>query len=119
MRLADDHRIEAGRDAKQVPHGVVLPVLVQIRFVHGRIEIEVLPEKLAKVGAPICGLGKNFDTIAGGKNQGFAYAGNLQQLLQGFRNPAVGNGQPLSHLDRSGLVIETEQLKVHGRRPSS
>ena len=78
----------------------------------------MLPEKLSKIGASVCSLCEDFDPIACAENHSFANAGHLHELMQCFRKLALGNGKPLAHLDGRRLVVNAEELEVHGRANS-
>ena len=46
LRLADDHGVEAGGDAEEMTNSLLIAMLVDVRRENGRIEAEVVVQKL-------------------------------------------------------------------------
>ncbi len=85
-----------------------------MRLVSGRVNIEVLLQKMTQVSCSIRSLRDNLHAIAGAENQAFTDAGHCHQTLQGLRQFPLRDGKTLPDFDRRRFVIHPEQLQVHG-----
>jgi hypothetical protein len=93
---------------------IVLAVFVEVGFVRGRFQVEILGEKLAKIDATILRLGKDFNAIAGAENHSLADARDAEKLLQSVGQTALGDGEALADLDGGRFVVHADKLKIHG-----
>jgi hypothetical protein len=64
----------------------------------------------------------DFDTVAGGEDEGFVNAGGAAEMFQGVGEGGGVEGKALAHLDGRGPVIQACDVELHlasrGRRPT-
>src|SRR5579862_8328060 len=68
LRLADYHRIQAGSDAEDMPHGIFLSKLVQVRIDVFRLQLKVVMQKTTQVRRAVGGMSDHFYTVTGGED---------------------------------------------------
>jgi hypothetical protein len=66
--LAHHHGIQAGGHAKQMSYGFALAVLVKMWLVLRWVELKIIPQESAQVGAPVLSLSQHLDAIAGAQD---------------------------------------------------
>src|SRR5207248_337430 len=84
LRLADDHRVEAGGYAEDMADGVLASIAVDVLLQPGALGVLHGGEELFDAGLRVGAVLRNdgdFDAIAGGENHALHYAGFLAQLL--------------------------------------
>ena len=113
LRLADDHRVQAGGHAKHVPHRIAIAMFVEVLAIGRRIEAVELAQKPVQVGGAVRGARDQFHPVAGGNDHALLDTGIGRQALRRFRQASLGNGEPLPHFDRRGLVIHADDDEVH------
>ena len=97
-----------------MPHRILLAVLVEVAVDIGAIQLKVVVQEGAQVGAgSVFRVRQNFDPVAGRKNHALFDARKLRQFLAGFRQTAFRNGKALANLDRSRMVIHADELESH------
>jgi len=57
----------------------------------------------------------DFGAIAGRENRGFLHVPRPDQVAERLGERVGRERNPLPHLDRRGLVVESERVKRHGR----
>src|SRR2546425_147540 len=72
-----------------------------------------LPQRLKRAVVGSRGHCVDFDAIAGGKNHGFVGRATAPQFLQGFRDPRLGEGKSLSHLDGRRVMAQADDYNCH------
>ncbi len=135
LGFADDHGIERTGDTKQVADGFGLTEMVKVRLDVGRAEIEEVVKEAGRGGgvagrvsdavlgaAPGGTVGRQrsavrvadreqLDTVAGGKDHGFADAGFAHKGEGGFGEAVCRNGKAFAHRDGRGGVVDAHQQK--------
>ena len=112
LRLADDHRIEAGADAKQMAHRVAPVEVVQRIAERAALDLAIGGEEARDfiLGARgIRGDADDLDAIAGREQRGLADAGGLLEALQrgrdfGLRDMRAARGPRPARCDGSRRV---------------
>ena len=116
LRLADDQRVETGRHAEQVPRGVAVRPLEEVR--HERVgrhavvagqELDDLGARLQRVVAGDVDL----RSVAGREQHGLGGRRPRGQCLHRRAEIAGREVQPLAQLDRRRLVAHAQQEEVH------
>src|SRR5262249_4523159 len=74
---------------------------------------EIAAQKSAQVRA-LASAGEHFHAIAGGKHHAFIHTRLLDQSAHHIRQTLFGNGQPLAQLQRRGVVVHADEMKIHG-----
>ena len=113
LRLADDHRVEAGGDAEDVADRFIFAKFVEMTFELAEIDLEILAQEFAQIARAILHVGDEFHAVAGGNDHALGNGGMLGQSLAGLGQARFGNRQALAHFDRRGLVIHADELESH------
>ena len=66
LRFTDNHGIETGGHAEQMPHSIFLAKFVKVRIEIVGIDVKVIMQESAKVGVAVGGVGNDLDAVAGG-----------------------------------------------------
>ena len=116
LRLADDHGIEAGRHAKQVPRRVAVRPLEQVRHerlgLHPVIAGQELDDFSARLQRIVAG-DVDLRAVAGREQHRLRGRGARRQCLHGRAEIAGREVQPLPQLDRRRPVTHAQQEKMH------
>src|SRR5579883_2936398 len=114
LRLADDHRIEAGCNTKQMPNGLAFAVFIHVGAHLSDIHAEELAEEAQEVEAGFFMTGEKLDAVTGGKHHGLTDAGKLMQRACGFTQALGRDGKLFPQLHRSRLVVHAREKDLHG-----
>ena len=112
LRLAHDHRIQAGGHTKNMPHSLALPELIDMGMQCIGAYAEVAAQELAQVGS-LAAAGEQLDPVAGGEHHAFIHSWLLHQGANGIGQSCLRDGQPLPHIERCAVVVHANELKIH------
>jgi hypothetical protein len=118
LRFTDDQRVEAGGDTEQMPDGVAVRELVEVRGECRAVDAVKVGDELDELGARLIDLiGRRVElgSIAGGQHDRFAAREPRTQLAKRHVETAGVEVEPLAQLDRRGLVADSDQQQVHIR----
>ena len=115
LRLAHNHRIKACGDPEDMTHSVALVMFIQILAIGFGIEAVKLAQEAVHIGGAIRSSSQHFHPVAGGNDHAFLDTGIGRQALYRFRQARLGDGKPLAHFDRCGLVVHADDDEVHER----
>ncbi len=116
LGFADDHAVERTGDAEEMPDRFAFAKLVEVWLdVVGR-NGEVLVKEAEKVGfglrlRGLCVVLKRekLDPVAGGEDEAFADSGLVEEAEGGVGEALGGDSEALAHLDRRGVVVDSEK----------
>ena len=114
LRLADDHGVEAGGDAKRMPHGFTLGESVEVGLellgLHAVVAGEPLERRIWVPGTVDLG------AIAGRKNCRLPDRLVPRQFRKSGAKALGVERHALANRERSGLVVQSQRKKLHGER---
>jgi hypothetical protein len=119
LRLADDHRVEPRRHAKEMACRVLVCPGVQMRHdLLGRQPVEIAQKRGHVSGglAHVLAGHIELDAIAGGHHRSLAGRDAGSQRSERRRVAATSEGQPLTEVDGSGPVARADEQQVHVSR---
>ena len=115
LRLAEDHRIQPGGHAEQMPNGAAVDMLIQVAGQRVGLESVVSGQPVRDRGFPALGnLGVDFGPIAGRQQGRFLDALERRQRGQRRRQRDGIHRHLLAQGERGGLVVEAEGDQGHG-----
>ena len=113
LRLAHHHRIQAGGHAEQMPHRLLIAMLVEVRSQQRRVQAKVPLQKTSQAGSIRLHRGQNLDPITSGDDHAFGHSGHGGQGARGLRQIVARDGDPLAHLNGRGLVVDADEDQAH------
>ena len=118
LRLAENHGIEPGGDAKRVSDRSLVGVAVKIRVQRVAVQAVIVAEPLDQPSV-VRGfeVAVKLGAIAGGENRRLVHRAVAGEFAQGVHEFFRHERDLLADFHRSGLVIYAEGKQVHGRRP--
>ena len=114
LGLANHHGVETAGHAEEMAHGILLPVLINMRRQQLGIDVEIVADKVQQVGRVRLLAGEQLDPVAGGENHSLQHPRRLHQGARRLLQLLRPNGQPLAQLDGRGLVVQPQQDDIHG-----
>jgi hypothetical protein len=114
LRLAEHHRIETARDAECVLTACASGKAIQVRF-------EVLGAHAVIVREPRNGIARligaavDLRAVARRDDRSFLDALLRDEIAQGLHQAFGVENHPLAHIERRGLVVQTESKDLHAR----
>jgi hypothetical protein len=117
LRLTDDHAVERAGDAEEMTDGLAFAELVEVRLDIAGWDGKVFVDEAEEVGFGFAsGLSRRFrglvlqgeelDTVAGGEDKAFAYAGLVDEGAGSIGETAHRYGEAFADLDGRGVVID-------------
>ena len=118
LRFAQHHRIEPGRHAKRVAHGMILIEGVEVRCQRGGIDTVILGEPGSGFAQAFGVLGRaiNFGAIAGRQDRRLARQTLVKKFAQRRMQAFDLEYHLLAQLQGRGVVVDAEGGELHGRR---
>ena len=107
LRLAQHHRIQTAGHAKCMFHRTRLRQLVQIRLDLRRLHAVVIRHPVDG-RARFRGRAVDLGAVARGNDRRFADRPAVHQVTQGLRHLFGMENHPLTHIERRGLVVQSE-----------
>ena len=118
LGLADDHRVEPGRDAEQVARGVVVAKRVEVRDQLGRPDVGLAGEdpERGRLGLDVVADREvELGAVAGRERDRLVDVLGRDELPQHARGAALRQRDALAQLDRRGLVGDAEREQLAHR----
>jgi hypothetical protein len=120
LRLADDHRVQAGGDPKHVPDSIATAQREEIRLHRTSLDPAELREPAYEEIAGALGIfvttRNDLDAVAGRKQDHFAHARWVQEPSYRGVHGAIANAQLLTNSDRRRVMIQAydDDVECHG-----
>ena len=112
LRLAQDHRIEAGSDPEKMPDDILLPEPVKVGLEGREVAVVIFGEKRPQDRRRldlVPRVGHQFHAVAGGQNHPLENSIAVGEGRHRARQPRFLNVHPFSHLDGRSAMIDSHQ----------
>jgi hypothetical protein len=116
LGLADDHRVEPGRDREQVPDGALVVVVVQVPGDVLGVEVGELGEEAPDLDRPAVEPADrrvDLHPVAGGQDDALVDPVLAQQVVERLRPPLRVEREPLEELERSAAEASADDVERH------
>ena len=117
LRLADDERVEARRDAEEVTRGVEVGDVVDVGRDLRRVDaVELADERhqIAPRGGEIVARRVHLGAVAGRQHHGLPRRPARRQRAERLVHAARVEVDPLAQLDRRGPMADSDEKQMHG-----
>ncbi len=113
LRFADDHRVQAGGDTKEMADGVLVAMLIDVRGEQAGVKFKVAVKERRQVRVRRFERGENLDAVTGGDNHALGDAGSGGEGAGGLGQVIAGDGDAFAELNGRGLVVDADDRKGH------
>ena len=118
LRLAEDHRVEPARDAKDMPDRIALRIGIEIRRDFAQRQVMKTRQPVGSVLRLLRGE-VQFGAIAGRQDRRLAHRPLVRQIMQRVVQALGLKRHLLANRERRRMVIQAKSIKLHARSQGS